>query len=101
MHSYCCKLKMVWFPYQVFMGGSTYRKVTFMFILSHRLQGRLKLGRAGRNLSLPALLGKCLQKLMLSPVVCIFCVIVTRCVWVGTCQNLTTSKGQICLLRTW
>ena len=46
---------------------STYRKVTFMFVLSHLLQGRSKLCCAGRYESLPPLLGKCLRKLMLSP----------------------------------
>ena len=56
-----CREPSNWYKY------STYRKVTFMFILSHLLQGRSKLCRAGRNKCLPAILGKCLQKLMLNP----------------------------------
>ena len=46
-------------------------EVTFMFILSQLLQVRSEFCRARRNQSLPALLGKCLQKLMLCPVYCI------------------------------
>ena len=38
-----------------------------MLIPSQPLQGRSKFCRVGRNKSLPALLDKCLQKLILSP----------------------------------